>query len=323
MRRALCFLVLAFAGSAPSTVIGQPPGLRATIVTATVEPETLTVGEPFTVRIRVRAPIIATIRFPSVPDSADAIEAVDPRYVEDAHDKEVLDRTGVYRLVAWDVGTHRPRFANVVVSASGAEQSFPVAVGAVLVMSLLPPDSASRVPKEAREPVPPASMLWRYILLLVLVVGALVWYGWRRLRTRRTAPPVDPEAFGSANTQFAAVDALGLVDAGEPGRHAIAHVDVMRAYFARRFPLALESLTAGELATALRASEASVVPERVGALLVQDADVRFAHAAIAPEQAIAVAREARAIVQDVQQAYEARLKALDKRPARQRRSVKK
>jgi hypothetical protein len=319
MRAVAHAVLLACLVASTDAACAQAPGLRGTIVTATVEPETLTVGVPFTVRIRVRAPKIASIHFPPVPDSADAIEAVDPRYVENAGDNTVLDRTAVYRLVAWDIGVHRPHMGNVVVSASGVDQAFPVNLGSVVVSTVLPADSASRVPKSAREPVPEPSGLWRYVLLASLGVIAIAWYVVRRLRHRAKRVAPDPEAFDSANAAFDALDALGLVEAGEPGRHVIAHVDVMRAYVARRFPVALESLTGHELVTALETSDLPVPPARVGTLLEHDLGVRYAHATIAPDEAVALAREARTIVNDVQRAYEARLRALDKGPSRQRR----
>jgi hypothetical protein len=297
----------------------QPPSLRGVLVSATVQPETLTVGQPFTVRIRVRAPKIATIRFPPVPDSGDAIEAVDPRYVEDAGDNAVLDRTAVYGLVAWDVGTRRPRLANVIVSASGIDQQFPVSVSTVFVRSLLPGDSVSRVPKDAREPVPLPSGLWRYLLLGALAALAAGWYLWRRIRRRARVVPPDPEAFDVATAAFRALESLALVEAGEPGRHVIAHVDVMRAYVARRFPLASASLTGTELVAALQSSDVPIRPERIGELLERDAALRYAHERIAPGDADALAGDARTIVQDVQKAYEERLRANDKRPSRQRR----
>ncbi|HVT38918.1 MAG TPA: hypothetical protein VHE78_07730 [Gemmatimonadaceae bacterium] len=323
MRGVLHAVLLAVLTASMHGAGAQAPGLRGTIVTATVEPETLTVGVPFTVRIRVRAPKIASIRFPPVPDSADAIEAVDPRYVEDASDNSVLDRTAVYRLVAWDVGVHRPHLTNVVVSASGVDQAFPVNLGSVVVSTVLPADSASRVPRSAREPVPEPSGLWRYVLLTSLGVLAVAWYAVRRLRHRAKRVAPDPEAFDSANAAFDALDELGLVEAGEPGRHVIAHVDVMRAYVARRFPVARESLTGNELVAALETSDLPMPPARVGALLKLDSGVRYAHAPIAPTEAVALAREARTIVNDVQRAYEARLRTLDKGPSRQRRGKRK
>ncbi len=322
MRMGMVACVVLFAAPVvPGTIRAQDPGPRGALVTVQAQPEVVTVGEPFTVRVRVRAPRIATIRFPAVPDSGDAIEAIDPRAIEDAGDTAVIDRSAVYRLVAWNVGQHTPRFGNVLVTSAGVEQRFPVIVSAILVRSLLPTDSALRVPKDARAPVPPPSATWKYWLLAVVFASGVAWYWWRRRQRRRDAPEREPEAFVAATEAFGALEALALVEAGEPGRHLIAHVDVLRAYVARRFPAAGESLTARELLGAIAISDFPLRAERLGELLERESAVRFAAAPIESATAIALSREARAIVNDLQSAYDARLKALDRGPQRARRAT--
>ncbi|HXD23590.1 MAG TPA: hypothetical protein VN613_09550 [Gemmatimonadaceae bacterium] len=292
---------------------------RAAMVTVSVVPETVTVGQPFSVRIRVRAPKFATIRFPAVPDTADAIEAVDPRAIEDAGDDELIDRTAVYRLVAWDIGRRTPHFGNVTIDEGGAAQPYAVALPAVTVRSLLPSDSADRVPKDARAPVPPPGVLWEFLMLGALVLMLLGWY-WRRRRAARALRiPPRAEPFVEASSSFDALDALGLPAAGESGRHVIASVDVVRGYLARRFPDVRESLTPHEVGAVLAESELPILPARVTALLERESSLRFARAGISADEALALAKESRAIVTDIQQAYEARLRAAARRPQRGRR----
>ena len=112
MRMGMVACVVLFAAPVvPGTIRAQDPGPRGALVTVQAQPEVVTVGEPFTVRVRVRAPRIATIRFPAVPDSGDAIEAIDPRAIEDAGDTAVIDRSAAsfmrspfmkaFRLRAW------------------------------------------------------------------------------------------------------------------------------------------------------------------------------------------------------------------------------
>ncbi|MFI5231088.1 MAG: hypothetical protein ACHQSE_01125 [Gemmatimonadales bacterium] len=315
--------VLAFAAGATCAMPGashaQARVERAAIVSASVAPETVTVGQPFSVRIRVRAPKFATIRFPSVPDTADAIEAVDPRAIEDAGDDELIDRTAVYRLVAWDVGSRTPRFGNVTIDEGGAIQPYAVALPAVTVRSLLPADSAERRPKDARPPIAPPGVLWKFLLLGAMLLAALAWYWLRRRRLRASRVPPRAEPFAEAVSSFAALDALALPAAGEAGRHVIASVDVLRGYLSRRFPDVHDSLTPHELGAALADSELPVLPDRVAALLERESSLRFARATVSADEAVTLGRESRAIVHDIQQAYEARLRAMARRPQRGKR----
>jgi hypothetical protein len=292
---------------------------RAALVSVSVAPETVTVGQPFTVRIRVRAPKFATIHFPSVPDTADAIEAVDPRAMEDAGDAELIDRTAVYRLVAWDVGKHTPHFANVSIGEGGAAQQYPVALGAITVLSLLPADSAKRIPKDARDPLAPPSDLWKYILLGVVLLAAITWYWLRRRARKALESPRAAEAFVAANESFQALDALALPAAGETGQHVIASVDVLRGYLSRRFPDMRESMTSEEIEHAVKDSDLPVLPQRLTALLQREASLRFARAGITADEAVALGKESQAIVRDIQTAYEARIRAMERRPQKGRR----
>lgn len=316
-------LMLAFAAgamcAAPVAMRAQGKVERAALVSASIVPETVTVGQPFSVRIRARAPKFATIRFPSVPDTADAIEAVDPRAIEDAGDDELIDRTAVYRLVAWDVGKRTPHFGSVTIDEGGAAQQYTVTLPPVTVRSLLPEDSVLRLPKDARAPIAPPGVLWKFLLLGTLLLAALAWYWRRRRKLRAARAPLRAEPFAEAVSSFAALDALALPAAGEAGRHVIASVDVLRGYLSRRFPDVHDSLTPQELGAALTDSELPVLPDRVTALLERESSLRFARGTVTAAEAVTLGHESRAIVHDIQQAYEARIRVMARRPQRGRR----
>jgi hypothetical protein len=99
----------------------------------------------------------------------------------------------------------------------------------------------------------------------------------------------------------------------------IAGVDVLRGYLAHRFPDMRESLTPEELGHAVRDSDLPVLPQRLSALLQREASLRFARADISADEAVALGKESHAIVRDIQQAYEARLRAMSRGAQRGRR----
>src|SRR5262245_33176717 len=98
LRSAICALPSMICALAVSTAAhAQDP--RQALVTASVSPDTVTIGEPFTVRLRVRAPKVATIKFPEVPDAAGGVDPLDPRAIEEGPTGDFLDRTAVYTFV--------------------------------------------------------------------------------------------------------------------------------------------------------------------------------------------------------------------------------
>jgi hypothetical protein len=84
----------------------------------TVSRDTVTIGEPFEVRVRVRAPVGSQIRFPENPDSASTVQARDPRTVSTNDSVQFTDQTATYRVAAWDVGTQPIIIGNVTVALS-------------------------------------------------------------------------------------------------------------------------------------------------------------------------------------------------------------
>lgn len=292
---------------------------RQPVVSARVSPEAPAIGEPITVELRVRAPLGSDVRFPALPDSVDAVEPLDPRSVRDASSGGIVDRTATYRLIAWDTGQRALRFGDITVRANGVDQRFRVALPPLRVRSVLPADSTGRVPKGARPPLEVGSWWWRFWIgvAVVAMLAAWAWRAWRRRRAE--VAPEGADAADAAEEEFAQATALGLIEAGEPGRHALVHIGILRAYVAARFPQAPPSLTPREVATALRGAEFPVLPERVTDVLLRVEPVAFAAAPMSEAEAREVATEARAIVRDVETALRARRAAA---PRPRRRSLR-
>ncbi|MDE3152027.1 MAG: hypothetical protein KGL93_07240 [Gemmatimonadota bacterium] len=281
-------LAVAMASVAPAARAQAPARLDVV-----VRPETVTVGQPFTVTLRVRAAAGAAIVLPAAPDTTGWVQPLDPRGIASHVTGDSVDRTATYRLAAWNVGALGVDLADVVMRAGGQERRLPVRGVSVFVKSVLPADSSRRVPKPAR----PLFVGWTFPWWILAVAALVALVAWLTRRRRRTATPRPPALtpFERAEREFTRVAALGLVEAGERGRYVSLSVEVLRDYLRARFPLASLSLTTGEVLDELR--DAPTVPHARLAALLDEADlVKFARRPLAADRALQLGQEARAIV---------------------------
>jgi hypothetical protein len=271
---------------------GQVPVQVATLI----QPDTVRVGDAFHVAIAVRAPAGASIVFPRVLDSTATVQSLDPGVVKTITDGKGVRADADYRVAAWDVGRQPIVLGYVIVRLGGVERRVPIAGYAVNVTSVLPADSAKRVPKPARPLVEPTVIPWWVWALLAaaLAVGALLWWWWsHRGPPKRALATTAP--YERAMREFARVEALALLEAGERGRYVALTVEVVRGYLADRFTTAGLSLTTVELVTAMESLDTVPYARLLGVL--GDADlIKFAKQSVTPERARELARESRAIV---------------------------
>jgi hypothetical protein len=260
-----------------------------------VEPDTVTVGDPFRLTVRIRAPQGASVTFPAGPDSGATVEALDPRQEREGTDSTSLDVIATWRLAAWDTGDQPLRMRDVVVNIDGRERRVALTSLSVHVRSVLPADTTQRVPKPQRALFEFGVPWWYWLLAALAAIGliGLFWWWWRRRRKRKAGEVEDP--YADAESEFERVERLGLVEAGERGRYVALMVDVMRTYLARRIAAAHPSLTTNELLIGVR--ENNTVPVNRLALVLADADlVKFARRATTAERARELGTEARGIV---------------------------
>jgi hypothetical protein len=292
----LLALALGAQGVAPDSSRAQQVQLGVS-----VQPETVTVGQHFVVRVRVRAPKGAVIGFPVGPDSGTTVEAVDPRREESGADTTMVERTAIYRLVAWTVGAQRVVLGGIVVSSAGADHRYELPQMGVVVRSVRPSDSTGRVPKPARNVMLAPPLIWPWILGGLLVLALLIWLLRRRLRRRPAPTHFGKGAFANAKRDFARIDALTLIDAGERGRFVALHVDVLREYLAARIPEATLSLTSTELLAALRADAPVPLARLVPVLAAADL-IKYADRPVTEARARELAAETRGIVESTEEA---------------------
>jgi hypothetical protein len=282
---------------AAATVRAQAPTRIPVQAGATMDRDSVTVGDVVRLTVRVRAPRNATINFPAAVDSLGPVQSLEPPTVRDGADTlEFADRIAVYRLAPWDVGALQIRLGEVLVQTDDDERSVALPLPTLFVRSVLPADSSLRVPKPARallEPrVPMPWWWWLAAALAALAIGVGLWW-WRR--RRRGVPGSTGDPYVDAESAFQRIEKLRLVDVGEPGRHAALMTDVVRRYLAARFANASLANTSGELLTALRGMP-TVPHERLERLFGAVDAIKFAAAPVDPAAARKLGAEARAIV---------------------------
>lgn len=308
MSRALLLLIaaaqLALAQQQPPGAPAAPAPLPLSDPSAVrlgvqVQPDTVTVGDRFTVFVRVRVPAGATIAFPAGPDSG-AVELVTTAaFTEPRIDSLWMEQTAGYRLAAWDVDSQPLLFPNAVVRVGDVERQVPLGTLSVFVRSVLPADTTLHVPKPARELFAfgfPRWLLWLLAALLALLLALLAWWLWRKLRRReRELPP-----FERAEREFERIEALQLPQQDEGARHVALMTDVLREYLAARIAEASSSQTGWELLRAMRVAEAggwdAPMQSRAEKLFARADLAKFAAARIPADEARTLGAEARALV---------------------------
>ncbi len=297
VRRGLVLALLAAASVAsaqtPETTIPVRAG-------ASLTPDTVRIGDPFVVRVRVRAPAGAQIEFPPSLDSAGTVQSLDPVSIATTtNGPGGVDQTASYRVAAWDVDSQTVRLDDVVVHAGPDERRVPITGLRVYVKSVLPADSALRVPKPARPPFDYSFVPWWLVAAIaaaVAVVGLLFWWWWRRRRRRGEVEEiVDP--YTRAQRDFDRIERLKLLEAGERGRYVALVVETLRDYLAARYPSATLALTSSELLRAVR-DERHIPRDRLGRLLEEADLVKFARRPLSSDRARELGREARGIVDE-------------------------
>ena len=317
LARAGTLVLLATAVSLPQPAIAQASRIPVQ-AGSSVSRDTVMVGDVLQLVVRVRAPRGATVNFPLAVDTLGAVQSLEPPTVRDGSDTlDATDRVATYRLAAWDVGMQAIRLGPVLVQTDDDERSVQLTLPSVFVRSVLPADSALRIPKPARPLLPVRAPIpwwwWLLAALAVIAIGLGIW--WYRRRNRALPPPGDP--YGDAEHEFDRIEKLRLVDAGESGRHAALMTDVMRRYFTERLEHASLALTSVELLAAVR-GEPGVSYDRLQRLLHEVDLIKFGRATVTPAGARALGSEARELVRAEHQhavAVQAAAEAASKRGA--------
>ncbi|MYA32508.1 MAG: protein BatD [Gemmatimonadales bacterium] len=169
--------------------LGLAPGLAAQSAVdleATVLPESVRVGEAFTVRLVVGQERAGEVRFPALIDGPESIEQTGPVQIRSVDEGRRWEAE--YTMRAWRADTLVIPPVEVELAAAGGVVRR-LQPPAVPVVSVLP---ASGDPLELREARPLLSLRglpWWPILLAAALAG-LAWWTWGRGRAAATAADV-------------------------------------------------------------------------------------------------------------------------------------
>ncbi len=263
-----------------------------------VSPDTVLIGQPFKLFVKMHTPRGARFEFPAGPDTATQngilpIELRGERLVTMLADTAVA----LYNLVAWDIGVQQLRFPDVRVTFEGQERRPALGGASVFVKSVLPADTSLRVPKPPRPLIvlPVFNWLLWLGILAAAIAAVLLWWAWRRYRNR-PKKPVDP--YAHAQREFARIEQLRLLEEGRYAEYYAKIVDVTREYLAARIPSVRRSDTSSELLRTMQPRDG--VEAELPRLLDRADMVKFARADISLAEAKDLGLALRAIVDHVE-----------------------
>ncbi|WP_373064228.1 hypothetical protein [Gemmatimonas sp.] len=274
-----------------------------------VRPDTVEVGDPFTLIVTVVVPDGARIEWPAIDDTTAMVVSREPTKVT----QESLNTGGrteraEYALAAWNIGPLPIGLKDAIVRYGSTTFKVPLNEANVFVKSVLPGDSSMHKPKPPRDlflRVVPWWQRW-WPALLVLAALALLWWLLKHRRKREGATPhaaLDP--YARAVHDFERLDRLALADAGERGRYVALAIDVVRTYLALRNRSAVLSLTSSELIGAVT-NDDRVPRDRLISLMADGDGIKFARRIVSRTRARELALDARAVVDHIEAAERAR-----------------
>jgi hypothetical protein len=274
-----------------------------------VRPDTVEVGDPFTLIVTVVVPVGARIDWPTLDDTTAMVVSREPTKVtQESMRAGGRTERAEYALAAWNVGALPIGLNDAVVRYGSTTLNVPLTDASVFVRSVLPGDSSMHKPKPPRDLFPRVVPWWQrwWPALLLLAALAVLWWLYRRRRTRTgatTHAALDP--YARAVHDFERLDRLALADAGERGRYVALAIDVVRTYLARRSSLAVLSLTSAELIGAID-DDARIPRDRLTSLMADGDGIKFARRVVSGARARELAAEARAVVEHIETAERAR-----------------
>lgn len=271
-----------------------------------MSPDTVTVGDPFTMTVRLRVPPDATVIWPVLSDSSAKIAPRAPMSRrEGTANVAYREELAEFVVSAWDTGRVNTGWEPILVVIGSDTVRVALANNGIHVRSVLSADTTEHVPRPAK-PVfaqeAPWWQRWWIAALVVLALATLAYLLWRRRRKPALSHVAGPRlsAYEHAMHAFDRLDRLALTDAGEHGRAAVLALDILRGYLSARIPATSRAQTSAEL-LAVVGDDTRVPLARLIQLLVAVDAVKFARRSISSTDARHLTGEARAVVESVEE----------------------
>jgi hypothetical protein len=225
--------------------------------------DSIRVGDPFRVLVRVSVPKGATVVLPdSLPTTEDIENSGKVRTRRDSTSAGV-GVLAAYPITAWRADSVALPPIVVVFKSNLGEQRLTIDLPVVPVISVLPPDTAGIEPKPPKDVLGANRVWWPLLLaalLLVALIALAIWWWQRRKRTVGEIEAV-PQALPRerALEELERVRQAALVEKGEYKEHYTRVAEVLRRYAATVNPALSTDLTTSELAERVR-DDAAVKP---------------------------------------------------------------
>lgn len=181
-------------------MVGNAYAQDAAATASYVEPDSVRIGESFTIGFTVTRSVPGDVQFPALIELPDALEQRGA--VQIRTDSDGLEWRADYPVVAWRPDTLRIAPHPVVV---GGSQSPPLAIDVpvIVVRSILPSDSAELALRDPKPFLRVRSFPWWIIALLALAAGLFWWF-----RRDRAEPPTPVVPLGPGGRALQDFDAL-------------------------------------------------------------------------------------------------------------------
>lgn len=281
MSSLIAALALALASATVTTA--QSDGAQTQEVRTALSPDTIRVGDRFYAAVRIQLPAGVTLAAPdTLPTSGDLENAGRVRRATRELPDGATEITLIYPLTPWRTGELEVPSATMrIVDPGGEGEELIATFPHILVVSVLPYDSAGVDPRPLKDVLGPSRLIWPWVVGALTIAAAVAAFVYYRRRSRERQPKLVFDVALAASPRdraLAALDAvrgLGLLEAGDVKNFYSRTIAALRAFLEECDPDWGTDLTSTELVGATRDL---IPPEAVATLaqILDDADqVKF------------------------------------------------